>query len=122
MPINSEALYINRMGVVTVHRHDFSSFCSFHVGSGCQTPLAYLSALELSSEMFQYAASIGYHFTLLDIGGGFPGDKASAELFNKVTASISSGLATYFSDFSDLKIIAEPGKYSLLLSRQFWAS
>ena len=85
------------------------SLCSFHVGSGCQTPHAYLSALELSSEMFKYAAKIGYHFTLLDIGGGFPGDKGSTELFNKVTASISKGLANYFRDFSGIKIIAEPG-------------
>ena len=85
--------------------------CSFHVGSGCQTPLAYLSALKLSSELFQHAASIGYHMTLLDIGGGFPGDKSSGQLFNKVATSINTGIETYFSRkaFPDLTIIAEPG-------------
>ena len=73
-----------------------------------------MSALELSSEMFLYAATIGYHFTLLDIGGGFPGDKGSRELFSEVTASINSGLKTFFSgrDLSDLRVIAEPGKWS----------
>ena len=87
--------------------------CSFHVGSGCQTPLAYQSALELSAELFRYAASIGVHFSLLDIGGGFPGDRGSDTLFREVACSINEGLATYFSceEFPSLRIIAEPGWY-----------
>ena len=86
--------------------------CSFHVGSGCQTPLAFESALKLSSEMFQFASSIGYSFTLLDIGGGYPGDKGSGQLFNKVASSINKGIEAYFSrkEFPNLRIIAEPGE------------
>ena len=42
---------------------------SFHVGSGCQTPSAYEMALQMSAEMFQFGAEIGYNFNLLDIGG-----------------------------------------------------
>lgn len=85
---------------------------SFHVGSGCQTPAAYQNALELSSEIFKCASVVGYHFSLLDIGGGFPGDKGSSELFKKTTVAINTGLETYFSkeDYPSLKIIAEPGE------------
>lgn len=63
--------------------------------------------------MFQYAASIGYSFTLLDIGGGYPGVQGSEQLFNKVAASINKGIEAYFSmeDFPNLSIIAEPGTY-----------
>ncbi len=84
---------------------------SFHVGSGCQTPSAYQSALELSQEVFQYASHIGYNFTLLDIGGGFPGHQGSDGLFSQVSASINQGLDKFFNPerFPDLKIIAEPG-------------
>ena len=90
----------------------FTCPCSFHVGSGCQTPSAFRFALELASEIFRYADTVGYHLTLLDIGGGFPGDKASSELFYKVAASIHEGLEVYFKkeDYPDLRIIAEPGQ------------
>ena len=85
---------------------------SFHVGSGCQTPQAYQSALELSAQLFSHAPSAGHHFTLLDIGGGFPGDRGSDALFEEVTNSIKEGVATHFGrdKFPELKIIAEPGQ------------
>lgn len=83
-------------------------FLSFHVGSDCETPSSYLRALELASEMFHYAASVGYHLTLLDIGGGFPGSKTKDDLFCKMVACINQGL-DLFSGFPDLKVIAEPG-------------
>ena len=33
---------------------------------------------------FLFQESIGYNFTLLDIGGGFPGDNAAAISFEEV--------------------------------------
>lgn len=37
----------------------------------------YAKAIYLARTLFDYAKTLGYNFTLLDIGGGFPGDKNS---------------------------------------------
>ena len=86
-------------------------FCSFHVGSGCQSSSAYVKALEKSSELFHYGNDIGYNFTLLDIGGGFPGTKNSTTLFAEVSSSINEHLEKLFK-YPNLTVIAEPGKKS----------
>ena len=85
--------------------------CSFHVGSGCQTPSTYQTALKMSAELFQYGTDIGFNFSLLDIGGGFPGSKNSTDLFIQVTFAISQSLQTLFStsSYPGLRVIAEPG-------------
>ncbi len=83
---------------------------SFHVGSGCQTPSAYQAALELAADVFRYGAALGYHFSLLDIGGGFPGTKDSGELLHQVATSIKKGLECYFGSYPNLRVIAEPGR------------
>jgi len=84
---------------------------SFHVGSGCQTPSAYQEALEMAADIFEYSKRVGYHFSLLDIGGGFPGTRDSQDLFRRVTGAINQGLEKHFSALPGLKIIAEPGRY-----------
>lgn len=48
---------------------------SFHVGSGCQDIPIYAEAIATARKLFDFAESVGYNFRLLDIGGGFPGDK-----------------------------------------------
>ena len=57
---------------------------SFHVGSGCQDAEAFVKALKNARTLFDYAETIGYHFTLLDIGGGFPGTDDVALKFEEV--------------------------------------
>lgn len=47
---------------------------SFHVGSGCMDPPVYAKAIKMARKLFDFAENFGYHFKLLDIGGGFPGD------------------------------------------------
>lgn len=47
---------------------------SFHVGSGCRDPPVYAKAIKVARKLFDLAENVGYHFKLLDIGGGFPGD------------------------------------------------
>lgn len=84
---------------------------SFHVGSGCQTPSAYQMALELAAEVFQCGARLGFQFSLLDIGGGFPGHRDSQDMFGRVTGAILKGLEHSFSGYPNLRIIAEPGRY-----------
>ena len=82
---------------------------SFHVGSGSLSPRAYELALKMSAELFEYGYKIGYQFSLLDIGGGFPGDKGSKEVFQRVASAINSSLDSLFSSFPGLTVIAEPG-------------
>lgn len=62
----------------------FLTCFSFHVGSGCQDPMAFVQALQHSRKLFYYAEVIGYNFTLLDIGGGFPGTKNVTLTFEQV--------------------------------------
>lgn len=46
---------------------------SFHVGSGCREPSVFKRAIATAREVFDYAATLGYNFELLDLGGGYPG-------------------------------------------------
>ena len=72
-------------------------------------PASYQDALESAYKVFQYAEGLGYHMTLLDIGGGYYGwkDKHCCELFDETAKCILKGLEK-FSDRKDLKVIAEP--------------
>ena len=85
--------------------------CSFHVGSGCQTSSIYGTALTMSKELFQYGKDVGFNFTLLDIGGGFPGTKDSYPLFSEVSATINAFLTKFFhpETYPNLTVISEPG-------------
>ena len=84
---------------------------SFHVGTMSENPAAYQGALAVCAELFQYGADIGYDFTLLDIGGGFPGEKNSHELFGRMADAIKLSLSKHFSPvvYPHLRVIAEPG-------------
>jgi len=51
---------------------------SFHVGSGCRDASKYELALLDAKEIFQMAKrDFGFNMTILDIGGGFPGETHS---------------------------------------------
>ena len=84
---------------------------SFHIGSGSEDPKAYTRAIEMAHTVFQYGESIGYNFTLLDIGGGFPGGSNSNHLFTKMSNAINTSVLEHFSDKKNLKVIAEPGRF-----------
>ena len=64
---------------------------SFHVGSGCRDASRYELALKDARELFDLAeAEYGFKMTVLDIGGGFPGETHSlwnpADIFGDPTA------------------------------------
>jgi len=84
---------------------------SFHVGSGQQTVEAYIDALERAKSIFDMAESIGIKMSILDIGGGFPGDDDDEIMINfeLVAQSISKKLDEVFP--SQIRVIAEPGRY-----------
>lgn len=48
---------------------------SFHVGSGCNDPPSYQKAIYHAKCLFDFGTTIGFTMDLLDIGGGFPGDR-----------------------------------------------
>lgn len=92
---------------------------SFHVGSACLNPKAYAAALRLARNVFDIAKGYGFTFTLLDIGGGFPGTPANATAtkttpsgtlsFPEIAAVIAPTLDELFDD--SVTVIAEPGRY-----------
>lgn len=47
----------------------------FHVGSGCDEAMAYQRAIASAHALFLLGNELGFNMHLLDIGGGFPGDK-----------------------------------------------
>jgi ornithine decarboxylase len=79
---------------------------SFHVGSGCYDPAVYMDAISRARGVFDMGREAGYTFTLLDIGGGF-----EDALFEQAAEVIRMSLQQDFPDRSNLKIIAEPGRF-----------
>jgi len=59
--------------------------CSFHVGSGCHDAAAYSAAVVAARTVFDMAENAGFHFHLLDIGGGFPGKASENPFFEEVS-------------------------------------
>jgi len=84
---------------------------AFHVGSGCLSPLAYRAALLLARAAFDEAALRGFHCSLLDIGGGFPGGSASDDRleFDAIAAVVAPTLDELFDE--SVRVIAEPGRF-----------
>lgn len=97
---------------------------SFHVGSGCGDPHAYTEAISDAASLFLHGRSlgIGEAMTVLDIGGGFPGDPASyyndgnMPTFEQLAATIREAVTTFESTLGEswanrMRYIAEPGRF-----------
>lgn len=94
---------------------------SFHVGSGCGDSNAYITALEHTRRVFDAAEELGMKpLTIIDIGGGFPGDKGgyggpNMPTFQDLAAAVRKGLDNFAAGFNrsmnELRIIAEPGRF-----------
>jgi ornithine decarboxylase len=101
---------------------------SFHVGSGCYDATQYYRALEMCSRVFTTAKDIGFTFSMLDIGGGFPGyqDEKSKKLLKDISIEINTAVRDLFMDnyfienydnnildetAPHLKFISEPGRF-----------
>lgn len=89
---------------------------AFHVGSDSRNPESFYSALEMSRKVFDIAEKEGFNFSLLDLGGGFPGDidfSDNDNLFYQMVKVINKSMDEFFpkSVFPDLEVIAEPGRY-----------
>lgn len=61
---------------------------SFHVGSGCRDYPIYYKAIGICKGLFDQAESLGFNMSLLDIGGGFPGNEFKAFLTTFLNSKI----------------------------------
>lgn len=84
---------------------------SFHNGSDCEESDAYAKSIAASAAVFKTGIELGHDMTLLDIGGGFPGDEHAKVSFEELAETINIALDTYFPPGSGVDIIAEPGRY-----------
>ncbi|XP_058460707.1 ornithine decarboxylase 1-like [Malaya genurostris] len=82
---------------------------SFHVGSGSEDHECFQGAIKCARRLFDFAHTIGYHFHLLDIGGGFPGDHNKP--IDSYAKTINLALQRFFPLKLNVRIIAEPGRY-----------
>lgn len=69
---------------------------------------AYARGIRESRKLFDIAKNFGHNFNLLDLGGGFLGDKNNSLI--ECADIINTALDTHFSG-TDVRIIAEPGRY-----------
>ena len=83
------------------------------MGSGCLESAAFSRAISAAKSVFCAAARLGVRLQLLDIGGGFPGHEAEgAEVsFREISARIAASLEHHFPARTDIRVIAEPGRY-----------
>lgn len=92
---------------------------SFHVGSGCTDPSTFADAVARARKVFDEGASLGFNFTFLDIGGGFPGNRAEIDdpvtapkvTFEDILSHLAPALDKHFPPESGVRIISEPGRY-----------
>jgi diaminopimelate decarboxylase len=82
---------------------------SFHVGSGCYSPVGFIDTLHRAREMFNEAEKYGISLSLLDIGGGFPGDDEGPITFSEIASAIAPVIDSLFP--SHIQVIAEPGRF-----------
>jgi len=82
---------------------------SFHVGSGCYSPVAFIDTLHRAREMFNEAEKHGFNLNLLDIGGGFPGDDEGSITFEEIASAVAPVIDSLFP--SHIQVIAEPGRF-----------
>lgn len=95
---------------------------SFHVGSGCGDLHAYTVAFDHAANLFEAADEMGMpKMTMVDIGGGFPGDnagtyRADMPTFIDIAVCVREAINVFQARVDDngtrkLRYIAEPGRY-----------
>lgn len=84
---------------------------SFHVGSGCFSVSAYSDAVVRARKVFDIAERMGFQFSLLDIGGGFPGTETGPISFEDCAKELQVSLGEHFPSSSGIRIISEPGRF-----------
>ncbi|XP_071118553.1 ornithine decarboxylase-like [Haliotis cracherodii] len=84
---------------------------SFHVGSGIKDPEVFATSLQRASSVFGIAAKMGFTLDTLDVGGGIYGHRGAPVSFEKVATALNRSLDEFFPVSSNVKVMAEPGRY-----------
>jgi len=87
---------------------------SFHVGTGCSDSSSFGNAIARAREVFDEGTKFGFTFSILDIGGGYPGyigAKNGNDEFEKMAKVINYAYDKHFHDITGLTLIAEPGQF-----------
>jgi ornithine decarboxylase len=85
---------------------------SFHVGSGCFDASSFKDAVYLARTAFDIGEALGFSFTLLDIGGGFPGRSPTGLQFPDIAKLIGPAIDELFPPH--VRVISEPGRYFVM--------
>lgn len=81
---------------------------SFHVGSGCEDPKVFRTALQDCKTVYDIGKEMGFNMKLIDLGGGFPG--ANDEKFVEMAKVINESIEEFFKDI-EIDFMAEPGRF-----------
>ncbi|XP_065842901.1 ornithine decarboxylase-like isoform X2 [Oscarella lobularis] len=110
-----------KFGAETCHAHHLLSIAkqlnlnvigiSFHVGSGCYDVKPFSDAVASSKEVFLIAEKLGFDFSVLDIGGGYPGADEAPITFEEIADELNNALDVHFPEGCGIDIIAEPGRF-----------
>lgn len=84
---------------------------SFHIGTGSYDTSTFDKSLKDSKKVFELAKQYGFELSFLDIGGGFPGTDDATPSFKDFAAQVNYSIKKYFSDYDNLRIIGEPGRF-----------
>ncbi|KAK8800733.1 hypothetical protein WA158_000058 [Blastocystis sp. Blastoise] len=86
---------------------------SFHLDFSCQSETMFNDAIASVKKVFDLANGLGYHFHVIDLGGGwvsFDSEEDDVNLFALRANSIQNSLKKYNLIENNL-LIAEPGRY-----------
>jgi len=84
---------------------------SFHVGSGCSDSGVFYEAIHDCKKAVEIARRLNIQSSIIDIGGGFPGN---IQKFEDIAKSINNAMNDFFSEeleSNTIRFIAEPGRY-----------
>jgi ornithine decarboxylase len=84
---------------------------SFHCGSGARDTSAYHKAIRDCKKVFDIANEIGFNCYLIDFGGGYSSVDNDVISFKDIADVINNSITEYFGNYSNLQMIAEPGRF-----------
>lgn len=84
---------------------------SFYVGSAYSDAECFSKAILNARRIFDQAELYDFQMTLLDLGGGFPGNSGSEPLFDNCARAINRQLDESFPEGCGVEVIAEPGHF-----------
>lgn len=81
----------------------------FNVGSACSDVDIFYNAIKKGREIHDYASSIGFNFKMIDLGGGFMGDKDWS--IAPYAEHINRALKEFYPIEEEIYVFAEPGRF-----------